>query len=331
MLIQKNLPIENTYQLNSLAEYGAEIFSYDDYLEIISFRRKHGVGLTVVGEGSNIIPGTNVKGLVVKMSRTGISQLDDGDDTVLVEVSAGENWNDFVFFALEKGWYGLENLVMIPGSVGAAPIQNIGAYGAEVADFIEYVLVWDAHGKERTLSRDECLFGYRSSIFQRDTELTVAGVGLRLGKIPKPNISYPDVSNALSDRPESSITPKIVASKIAEIRSAKLPDPKTYPNVGSFFKNPLLDKADAERLKEIGLTVFSQDSGYKISAAELIDRAGCKDLTDEHIYCWPKQPLVLINKSAISSSEVRAFAEKVRSRVLEEFRVHLTYEPKFFE
>ena len=93
-------------------------------------------------------------------------------------------------------------LVKIPGSVGAAPIQNIGAYGAEVADFIEYVLVWDARGKERTLSRDECLFGYRSSIFQLDTELTVAGVGLRLGKIPKPNISYPDVSNALSGRPE---------------------------------------------------------------------------------------------------------------------------------
>ena len=314
-----------------MAEYGAGISSHDDYLEILSFKKKHRVGLKVVGEGSNIIPRRSLQGLVVKMIRTGISQLEDGNDTVLVEVSAGENWNDFVFFALEKGWYGLENLVKIPGSVGAAPIQNIGAYGAEVADFIEYVLVWDALGKERTLSRDECLFGYRSSIFQRDTELTVAGVGLRLGKIPKLNISYPDVSSALSGRPESSITPEIVASKIAEIRAAKLPDPKTYPNVGSFFKNPLLDEADAERLRELGLTVFSQDIGSKVSAAELIDRAGCKDLTDEHVYCWPKQPLVLINKSAISSSEVRAFAEKVRSRVLEKFRIRLTYEPKFFE
>ena len=314
-----------------MAEYGAGISSHDDYLEILSFRKKHRVGLKVVGEGSNIIPRRSVQGFVVKMTRTGISQLEDGNDTVLVEVSAGENWNDFVFFALENGWYGLENLVKIPGSVGAAPIQNIGAYGAEVADFIEYVLVWDADGKERTLSREECLFGYRSSIFQRDTELTVAGVGLRLGKIPKPNISYPDVSSALSGRPESSITPKIVASKIAEIRAAKLPDPKTYPNVGSFFKNPLLDEADAERLREIGLTVFSQDIGSKVSAAELIDRAGCKDLIDEHVYCWPKQPLVLINKSAVSSSQVRAFAEKVRSRVLEKFRIHLTYEPKFFE
>ena len=313
-----------------MAEYGAGISSHDDYLEILSFRKKHRIGLKVVGEGSNIIPRRSVQGLVAKMIRTGISQLEDGDDTVLIEVSAGENWNDFVFFALEKGWYGLENLVKIPGSVGAAPIQNIGAYGAEVADFIEYVLVWDARGKERTLSREECLFGYRSSIFQRDSELTVAGVGLRLGKIPKLNISYPDVSNALSGRPESSITPKIVASKIAEIRAAKLPDPKTYPNVGSFFKNPLLDEADAERLREVGLTVFSQDSGYKISAAELIDRAGCKDLRDEHVYCWSRQPLVFINKSAISSSEVRDFAEKVRSRVLEKFRIHLTYEPRFF-
>ncbi len=330
MLIRKNLPIDNTFQLNSVAEYGAGISSHDDYLEILSFGKKHRVGLKVVGEGSNIIPRRSVQGLVVKMIRTGISQLEDGDDTVLVEVSAGENWNDFVFFALERGWYGLENLVKIPGSVGAAPIQNIGAYGAEVANFIEYVLVWDACGRERTLSRDECLFGYRSSIFQRDTGLTVAGVGLRLSKIPKPNISYPDVSNTLSDRPESSITPKIVASKIAEIRAAKLPDPKTYPNVGSFFKNPLLDEADAERLRDIGLTVFSQDAGYKISAAELIDKAGCKDLTDEHIYCWPKQPLVLINKSAISSPEVMAFSEKVRARVIEEFKIHLDYEPKFF-
>ena len=313
-----------------MAEYGAGISSHADYLEILSFRKKHRIGLKVVGEGSNIIPRRSVQGLVAKMIRTGISQLEDGDDTVLIEVSAGENWNDFVFFALEKGWYGLENLVKIPGSVGAAPIQNIGAYGAEVADFIEYVLVWDARGKERTLSREECLFGYRSSIFQRDSELTVAGVGLRLGKIPKLNISYPDVSNALSGRPESSITPKIVASKIAEIRAAKLPDPKTYPNVGSFFKNPLLDEADAERLREVGLKVFSQDSGYKISAAELIDRAGCKDLRDEHVYCWSRQPLVFINKSAISSSEVRDFAEKVRSRVLEKFRIHLTYEPRFF-
>ena len=314
-----------------MAEYGAEISSHDDYLEILSLRKKHRVGLKVVGEGSNIIPSRIVQGLVVRMIRTGISQMEDGDDTVLVEVSAGENWNDFVFFALEKGWYGLENLVKIPGSVGAAPIQNIGAYGAEVADFIEYVLVWDARGKERTLSRDECLFGYRSSIFQRDTELTVAGVGLRLGKTPKPNISYPDVSNALSGRPESSITPQIVASKIAEIRAAKLPDIKTYPNVGSFFKNPLVDEADAERLREIGLTVFSQDIGYKLSSAELIDRAGCKQITDEYVYCWSKQPLVLINKSAISSSEVRAFAEKVRSRVFEKFGVHLTYEPRFFK
>ena len=330
-MIRENLPIDNTFQLDSVAEYGAGISSHDDYLEILSFREKHRVGLTVVGEGSNIIPRRSVQGLVVKMSRTGISQLEDGADTVLVEVSAGENWNDFVFFALEKGWYGLENLVNIPGSVGAAPIQNIGAYGAEVADFIEYVLVWDARGKERTLTHDECFFGYRSSIFQRDTELTVAGVGLRLGKIPKPNISYPDVSNALIGRPQSSITPKIVASKIAEIRAAKLPDPKTYPNVGSFFKNPLVDKADVERSREIGLTVFSQDEGYKISAAELIDRAGCKDLSDDYVYCWPKQPLVLINKSATSSSEVKAFAEKVRSRVLEKFRIHLAYEPRFLE
>ncbi len=331
MLIQKNLPIENTFQLNSVAEYGAEICSHDDYLEILSFRKKHGVGLKVVGEGSNIIPGSIVQGLVVKMNRTGISQLEDGDETVLVEVSAGENWNDFVFFALEKGWYGLENLVKIPGSVGAAPIQNIGAYGAEVADFIEYVSVWDDLGQELTLSREECRFGYRSSIFQRDTELTVASVGFRLGKTAKPNVSYPDVSNSLSGRPQSSITPKTVASKISEIRAAKLPDPKTYPNVGSFFKNPLLDEAGAEILRVLGLTVFSKDSGYKVSAAELIDRAGCKDLKNDYVYCWPKQPLVLINKSAISSSEVRVFAEKVRSRVLEKFKIHLDYEPKFLE
>ena len=330
-MIRKNLPIDNTFQLNSLAEYGARIFSHDEYLEILSFRKQHRIGLKMVGEGSNIIPRRRVEGLVVKMSRTGIRQLEDVDDKVLIEVSAGENWNNFVYFALEKGWYGLENLVKIPGSVGAAPIQNIGAYGVEVGNFIEYVLVWDAVGKERKLSRKECHFGYRSSIFQRDTELTVAGVGLRLGKTPKPNISYPDVRNAFSGHSLADITPKIVASKIAEIRGAKLPDPKSHPNVGSFFKNPLLDESDAERLREIGLTVFSQDSGYKISAAELIDRAGCKDLTDEYVYCWPKQPLVLINKSAISSSEVRAFAEKVRSRVLEKFRIHLTYEPRFFE
>ena len=330
-MILKNLPIENTFQLSSAAEYGAGISSHDEYLEILSFRKQHRIELKMVGEGSNIIPKRSVQGLVVKMNRIGIKQLEDADDKVLVEVSAGENWNDFVFFALEKGWYGLENLVKIPGSVGAAPIQNIGAYGVEVADFIEYVLVWDALGEERRLSREDCRFGYRSSIFQCDTGLTVAGVGLRLGKIPKPNISYPDVSNALSGRPESSITPEIVASKISEIRASKLPDPKMYPNVGSFFKNPVLDEVDAERLRDLGLTVFSQDIGSKVSAAELIDRAGCKDLTDEYVYCWPKQPLVLINKSAISSSEVMAFSEKIRSRVLEEFKIHLDYEPKFFE
>ena len=122
MLIQKNLPIENTFQLKSVAEYGAGISSHEDYLEILSFRKQHRIGLRVVGEGSNIIPSRTVRGLVVKMKRTGIRQLEDADDKVLVEVSAGENWSDFVFFALEKGWYGLENLVKIPGSVGAAPI-----------------------------------------------------------------------------------------------------------------------------------------------------------------------------------------------------------------
>ena len=330
MLILKNLPIENTFQLNSVAEYGAGISSHDEYLEILSFRKQHRIELKMVGEGSNIIPKRSVQGLVVKMSRTGIRQLEDVNDTVLVEVSGGENWNDFVLLALEKGWYGLENLVKIPGSVGAAPIQNIGAYGAEVADFIEYVLVWDARGKERRLSREDCRFGYRSSIFQRDTELTVAAVGLRLGKIPKPNISYPDVRDAFRGRPVAKITPELVASKIAEIRGAKLPDPKTHPNVGSFFKNPLLDEADAKKLRELGLSIFFQDNDYKVSAAQLIDRAGCRSLVDDFVYCWPKQPLVLINKSAISSSEVRAFAEKVRSRVLDRFNMLLDYEPKFF-
>ena len=192
-----------------MAEYGSEISSYDDYLEVLSFKKKHRVGLKVVGEGSNIIPKRRVQGLVVKMSRTGIRQLEDVNDTVLVEVSGGENWNDFVFLALEKGWYGLENLVKIPGSVGAAPIQNIGAYGVEVADYIEFVFVWDARGEERMLSREDCRFGYRSSIFQLDTELTVAGVGLRLGKIPKPNISYPDVRNAFSGHSLADIGTKL--------------------------------------------------------------------------------------------------------------------------
>ncbi len=331
MLILKNLPIENTFQLDSVAEYGAGICSRDDYQEILTFRKQHRIGLKMVGEGSNIIPNTIVKGLVVKMSRTGIRQLEDVDDTVLVEVSAGENWNDFIFLALERGWYGLENLVKIPGSVGAAPIQNIGAYGVEVADFIEYVLVWDAAGKERKLSREECRFGYRSSIFQQDTELMVAGVGLRLSKTPKPNISYPDVRKAFNGRPLADLTPKVVASKIAEIRGAKLPEPESHPNVGSFFKNPILEDLDAERLRELGLSVFSQNNVYKVPAAHLIERAGCKELTDDYVYCWPKQPLILINRAAVSSWEVRGFAEKVRSRVHEKFKIHLDYEPKFLE
>ena len=314
-----------------MAEYGSEISSHDDYLEILSFKKNHRVGLKVVGEGSNIIPKRRLQGLVVKMSRTGIRQLEDVGDTVLVEVSGGENWNDFVFLALEKGWYGLENLVKIPGSVGAAPIQNIGAYGVEVSDYIESVLVWDAQGEERTLSREECRFGYRSSIFQHDTELTVVALGLRLNKAPKLNISYPDVRDAFVGLPQASITPKIVASKIAEIRAAKLPDPKTHPNVGSFFKNPLLDQADAKKLRELGLSIFFQDDEYKVSAAQLIDRAGCKSLVDEFVYCWPKQPLVLINRSATSSSEVREFSDKVRSRVLKTFNIHLDYEPKFLD
>ena len=283
----------------------------------------------VLGGGSNIILSEIFNGLVIHNKLMGINLVLDTDDYVLVSVNAGENWDSFVLYTLNNGMYGLENLSLIPGTVGASPIQNIGAYGVEVKDFIESVEVFDIKSKQsKIISKDECSFRYRNSMFKTHPNFIVTKVTFRLLKTPKLNAGYGDLVHKLSEI--SNPTPLDLRHVVIEIRSSKLPDPKIIANVGSFFHNPVVDIATAKILKDKypNLPVFVVDDTHsKVSAGWMIDNLGLKGYRLGNMGVYDKQALVLVNHDSATKTEVLEFARVIQDRVINEYGVVINIEP----
>lgn len=284
----------------------------------------------VLGGGSNILLLRNIEVPVLKMELKGIQIREQADD-YLVEAMAGEDWHQLVKMLTLKGIGGLENLALIPGTVGASPIQNIGAYGVELADVVETVDYFDlSDGKQRTLAKDECAFGYRDSIFKHRLKgkVIITKVTFRLSKRWTPDTRY----GALAEEAGSTPAPIDVFNAVCRIRSAKLPDPTDMGNAGSFFKNPVVDAPKVNQLKcEFPNLVSYQvnDSDYKIAAGWLIDQCGLKG---EHVggaYVHDKQALVLVNKGGASSADVLKLSEYVRQKVKTKFGVDIEPEVRF--
>ena len=289
----------------------------------------------VLGGGSNVVLPPQLSALVLKVEFKGIALAGDLSDCWLVDVAAGEDWHVWVTSAIKSGWPGLENLALIPGTVGGAPVQNIGAYGVECRDYIESVSAWNIpQGLLRTFSREECEFAYRDSMFKRAPEGTwlIVSVRFRLPKVWTPVLGYPDLQKhfRIGAADAQSPSPQAVFDAVCAIRRAKLPDPAKLGNVGSFFKNPVVSSVEHAQLMLAHPDVVSYpqaDGQYKLAAGWLIDRCGWKGRRVGAVGMHARQALVLVNYGGAQTNEVLALAHAVRSSVQECFGVELEMEP----
>lgn len=293
--------------------------------------------IKIVGSASNLILPPILQGQTVLMALKGIRVLEETPQDVLVRVAAGESWHDWVQQSLNAGWFGLENLALIPGTVGASPVQNIGAYGVEVGQLIESVTVWDfSCGQVRVLSADDCQFAYRNSLFKKPEgqALLILSVSFRLLKQAawRPVLDYPDLrpleQSALLEG--LVVSPQTVFDQVVAVRRLKLPDPATTPNVGSFFKNPLVSAEHCDRLRQQypGLVAYPQTDGRaKLAAGWMIDQCGWKGRRVGAVGVHERQALVLVNLGQAKVGELLALAHAISADILEKFGVALEIEP----
>lgn len=292
----------------------------------------------ILGGGSNLVVTGDIDRLVLHMAIRGKRLMAEDDEAFYVEVGAGENWHDFVQWTLAQGWPGLENLSLIPGTVGAAPIQNIGAYGLEAGDLLHSVTAWDFENRAFfQVDRSQCRFGYRDSLFKQegwhlDGRIAITRVVFRLPRQWQPNLRYADISQELAARQIDQPTAQDLANAVIAIRQRKLPDPAQLPNAGSFFHNPIVSAEFAARLKSDFPTLpcYPQPDGrIKLAAGWLIEQAGWKGKSIGPVGMYEKQALVLVNHGGARGEDVQRAMAAVQAAVRERFAVALTPEPIF--
>ncbi|HAI59336.1 MAG TPA: UDP-N-acetylenolpyruvoylglucosamine reductase [Xanthomonadaceae bacterium] len=325
----------NTFRVEARAELLADVHDPFALPALLSEPWLQFAPLLVLGEGSNVLLAGDVPGLTLSLTRATIAIIDDGADHALVAADAGVNWNDFVHWTLGHGLCGLENLALIPGTVGACPIQNIGAYGTEVAEFIDSVQAFDRETlRLREFEREDCRFGYRDSAFKRAPEQNVVTeVRFRLPKSRGVQTGYAGVGDELAAMGVNGVpTHRQVAEAISRLRTRKLPNPALLGNAGSFFKNPIVAAAQAEALKAThpALPVFPGDSvaTRKLSAAWLIEQAGWKGHREGDAGVAAQHALVLVNHGRATGGQLLALAGRIAGSVQARFGVRLEPEPR---
>ncbi len=333
MNIQENISLKNynTFGIEASARYFIEISSLSDLREALAL--KDYPELFLLSGGSNILLTKDLDRLVLYINLKGKEVLEENDSEILLRVMAGENWHDLVLWTLEKGYGGLQNMALIPGNTGTAPIQNIGAYGVELKDVFAGCEATEIRtGKSQYFSKEECQFGYRDSFFKREGKgkFIITAVDLRLSKKDHEiNINYAPLKAELLQ--QGIETPDIsdIARAVIAVRSSKLPDPKELGNSGSFFKNPVINEEDFIKLKESHPQIPSYDLGnksYKIPAAWLIDQCGLKGKRFGDAGVHKNQALVLVNYGSAQGKDIVDLARRVQSEVKEKFGV--TLEPE---
>ena len=324
----------NTFRVPARAAMMADVSHPDALPELFDFAMLRDGPVMVLGEGSNLLFAGDFPGVVVCLAMHGARVLRDDGDSVLVRAEAGLNWNDLVHWTLGRGLCGLENMALIPGTVGASPIQNIGAYGVEVRQFIETVEAFHrGTGQFKRLSNADCGFGYRDSVFKADLEAwVVTAVEFRLPRERPLQLDYAGVREELAAMGVDSPRAPHVAEAISRIRVRKLPNPALVGNAGSFFKNPVLPLADAEALAAAhpGLPVFpaGPPERRKVSAAWLIEQAGWKGFREGDAGVSAQHALVLVNHGSATGAQLLDLARRVAASVRERFGVALEPEPR---
>ena len=322
----------NTFGVDARAAFFASVRAADDLRAVLDDPRVRGLRRLVLGGGSNVLFTHDFEGLVLKIDIPGFQRVGDDGARSLVRVGAGESWHGTVVRLLADGLPGLENLALIPGSVGAAPIQNIGAYGLELAERLQSVDVFDLEtGGFETLDLAACRFGYRDSVFKQGaTARVVVAVTLALPRSWTPVVGYADVAGELGARGVTTPSARDVFDAVVAIRRRKLPDPAEVGNAGSFFKNPVVSRAQRQDLLDRCPSLVSYDIGggrYKLAAGWLIEACGLKGAVRGRAGVYPRQALVLVNLGGATGAEILALAREVQEAVRARFGVELQPEP----
>jgi len=340
MLVEKNVPLRacNTFHIVARAHALVRIASEADVQAVLNSPEWGPAPRFVLGGGSNIVLTGDVKSLVLKVEIAGRRVVQDAAKVTVVEAGAGENWHEFVRWTLDQGYPGLENMALIPGTVGASPVQNVGAYGVELQDRFESLDAIDLHtGKTFTLDAAQCGFGYRDSVFKHASKpLGLAGralitrVRFALPKPWRPVLGYADLDKKMAQTGVTQPTPQQIFDWVCEIRSAKLPDPARLGNAGSFFKNPTVSAEQCEDIiaREPRIVHYHlADGSVKLAAGWLIEACGWKGKTVGQAGVYDRQALVLVNHGGATGGEVMTLARAIQTSVYERFGLRLEPEP----
>ena len=332
---QVSLKAFNTFGIDVSARWFVEVFHDEQIREALQWATERSVALLPIGGGSNLLLTGDLDRLVMRMASTGVRVLTDDGRTVVVEAEAGEPWHPFVQQTLAMGLAGLENLSLIPGTVGAAPMQNIGAYGVEIKDVFSGLTALNREtGELRDFTLADCAFGYRDSLFKREPgRWLILRVRFTLTRTARLHLDYGPVRQRLAEQGIETPTPSDVSAAICSIRREKLPDPAELGNAGSFFKNPVVPAALAEHIKaeQPDLVGYPQADGQvKLAAGWLIERAGWKGYRDGDAGVHRLQSLVLVNYGAATGQQLQALAVRIQADIFERFGVTLEMEPNLY-
>jgi UDP-N-acetylmuramate dehydrogenase len=343
MIVEQNVPLQshNTFGIVAKARALVRVRGETEVRQLLADAEYGTIPKFVLGGGSNIVLTGDVKPLVLKVEVPGRRLLEDGPRATLLEAGAGENWHEFVTWTLDQGFSGLENLALIPGTVGAAPVQNVGAYGVELQDRFESLDAIDLFtGKTFTLDAAQCAFGYRDSVFKhmaaKDGDFGLGGralilrVRFRLPKPWKPELGYLDLQRKMHETGIAQPSARQIYDWVCTVRSAKLPDPRVIGNAGSFFKNPTVTPEQCQDIiaREPNIVHYPMPDGtVKLAAGWLIDACGWKGKSVGNAGVYEKQALVLVNRGGATGGEVVTLARAIQTSVYERFGIRLEPEP----
>ena len=333
-MIQQNVSLKpyNTFGIDATAEQFAAFRSVDELYQLLNFKPLYSEKLLILGGGSNLLFTEHFKGLVLKNDSKGIETIEEDEEHIFIKVAAGESWHRFVLFCLQNNYAGVENLSLIPGNVGASPMQNIGAYGVEIKDVFHELQAFHIGDKiVKTFSLEECSFGYRESVFKQayKNQFVILNVTFRLNKKPRFHTTYGVINKELENMGVQELSIHAISQAIINIRSSKLPDPSMLGNAGSFFKNPLIETKEFEELKSRFPDIVSFPAGEgltKLAAGWLIEQCGWKGYREGDAGCYQKQALVLVNYGNVQGKQIYELSEKIILSVKNKFGVVLERE-----
>jgi UDP-N-acetylmuramate dehydrogenase len=334
MQVSKDVSLRpfNTFHIDAKASWLAQVREEEHLFEVYQSAEYQDIPKIVLGGGSNVLITGAQKRMVLKMEIPGIEILKEDSHHSWIRVGAGEDWHEFVMWSIDHGLSGVENLSLIPGTVGAAPMQNIGAYGVEIKEVFDYLEAFDIENKRIvTFDNKQCRFGYRYSIFKGDLKdkYIITHVVFKLNKHPKYNIEYGALRDTLKQLGYEQLSVRAISNSVIHIRQSKLPDPREIGNAGSFFKNPIIEKDHFDSIAEAFGNVPSypvSEKWVKIPAAWLIDTAGWKGFRKGEIGVHEKQPLVLVNYGRGNGRDILLLSEEIQKSVQQKFGIKLQRE-----